>query len=78
MESAFCDDYKNDIYSSRFYNTTAIPLVEFLVKLENWKLITCIEINFFKALKALTELFCIGIKEELHQIKALHSGKKLW
>ena len=31
-------------------------IVEFLVKLENWQLITIIEINFFKALKALTVL----------------------
>ena len=36
---------------------SATWLVEFLVKLENWKLITIIEINSVKALKALTVFF---------------------
>ena len=39
------------------------PLVEFLVKLENWKWMTFIEINFFKALIGLNWA-SIGIKEE--------------
>ena len=42
---------------------SATPLVEFSVKLENWKLKTFIEINFFKALIGLNWA-CIGIKEE--------------
>ena len=36
---------------------SAIRVVEFLLKLENWKLITFIEINSVKALKALTGFF---------------------
>ena len=42
---------------------SATPLVEFSVKLENWKWKTFIEINFFKALIGLNWA-CIGIKEE--------------
>ena len=42
---------------------SATPLVKFSVKLENWKWMTFIEINFFKALIGLNWA-CIGIKEE--------------
>ena len=59
------DDFKDGIYLVDSITLTvmidlsasAIRFVEFLAKLENWKLITFIEIGSVKALKAITGFF---------------------
>ena len=78
-------DFKNDIYSSRFYNTNSHDRAEWKCHTACWifgkirklKIDNIYWNKLFQSFESLNWT-STGIKEELHQIKTLHSGKKLW